>query len=630
MKRSCVVIFAYSETEATYAVNYKRTHQNKNVKILAGSLSAQLTLLQNSENPDDYQELLYRGTTNNYNSYTKNIYQQSVNVWKYLHQHLLLNEIHGVNILEALRLQIEAEYFTVFYTANLYEKIQQLWSPKLFLFPNNLKFSITGWNPDHFSEATIMSKYFCDSSQVIYFESRKSYLKRFFFELFRKFISSPRIIFLILPLLRRVWMRIMKKKSLPKRVDFLIFSHGFHLYFYNKLLLKLGKQANLSYVIVTAPQSLEDDSLLHQLKIPFVPLVSLQTSTKFGGEQINKKNLYAIVAKLNSPKMLQKIFPSTFSITVKKTLFAKLIQVIEVYGPKFFRQTEIAHQVFNNTRPRLLITTHDPGPSVIPFVSIAKKSKIPTLVMQHGFHDIHYSSDYQSDYMACWGNYFKERYVRLLHKNKNTIFPVGFPFLDELLVQRSNIKEQYTLKNNERPRLGMLVTLYQVDPFVIPKFFIELFLALNSAGLTYIEVWIRVHSGQTLEHITELARLYNIRCIYNPSVDIVEFIKKCDIIYSWDTTAILWALIYKKPLFYSSPWGGEGFIPIKQFNVGWVPRNAADFVNYLKEYLQHPEKSKELLAKQTKFFKYTLGVTNGTSSLQYAILFKSLLNKTAS
>ena len=110
----------------------------------------------------------------------------------------------------------------------------------------------------------------------------------------------------------------------------------------------------------------------------------------------------------------------------------------------------------------------------------------------------------------------------------------------------------------------------------------------------------------------------------------MEFIKKCDIIYSWDTTAILWALIYKKPLFYSSPWGGEGFIPIKQFNVGWVPRNAADFVNYLKEYLQHPEKSKELLAKQTKFFKYTLGVTNGTSSLQYAILFKSLLNKTAS
>ena len=125
-----------------------------------------------------------------------------------------------------------------------------------------------------------------------------------------------------------------------------------------------------------------------------------------------------------------------------------------------------------------------------------------------------------------------------------------------------------------------------------------------------------------------LARKYKIHLVYNPKLTLEEFIKACDVLYSWDTTAVLWVLLYKKPLIYSTPWWGEGFTPINKYRVGWVPNNTDEFIKYLKLFVNDPNRAKELLLNQKKFFKTTMGTIDGSSSQKHIHLIKSLLEKT--
>lgn len=624
MKSQRIVIFIFTRSETEFALKYIKKHPANDIKIIAASLYAKTQLHKNGIDSLVENSLLYKNKPNYYVSDVVPLYQRCTRLYRFVQKRLPEFKVAGVDLTEVLKILVEPEFLSVLHAYKLYEAIEKTWHPDRYFFSTSLINTITGWDPTSFTEAAIIKQFFGDPTGKFYFNATSDKVYNFSSPYLKKLLLSPRLLRRILRAKTQRIISKLNKKLLPPEIDLLFFSQGHHIYYYRQVFSQILKQKIISFSVITGDQSLEHEWLLNEAQIPFTsldffldPLLQNKIDKEYAKLQIKLTQLWSNDASLN------KLFPADYPRALKNALFFRLKLVFEKYTKKFVRQILLAQKVIHLIKPRLVMTTHDPGPSALPFVLQAKKLNLKTIVLLHGFHDLNFGANHKSALIAVWGKLLKQRFIRKLKKPKEKIVPVGFPLLDPYF-EKKLAPQKYA--NNHSPlRLGILMTVYQVDPFCTPRFVMQLFGKLHKIKLP-VEIWLRTHSGQTLDGIKNAAALYNINYKYNPDYSLDKFIQNCDVIYCWDTTAIIWAMLYQKPLFYSTPWWGKGYIPVKDYHAGWEVTGAQEFVNKLKSFTKNSVSFKVLKKGQQRFLRDTLGVTDGTSSAKLTQLIYSLID----
>lgn len=625
-----VVIFVYSASEAQWAVDYTCLHPQQTVKILPASISAHLVILKNSLEPSSYS-FIYRQHRDYYNSQITTFRRQSVRLFKRIKNKLTGFNILGINQIEVLRLLFEAEFLDVIYAYYLYQTIQKEWDPDKFMFSRSLKTSLSGWEPAYFSAAALIADFFCPRQKKYYYDLPHEHRIPSQFDFLLNSLKSPKsIIDMVKIVIWRWWEK--GKTDVPgSPADFLFFSGGANLDYYSNVFSGFNQfKPNPKYVITTDKQSLADELKLRKKKINFTPLENYAHTKMF---KMQKDETNKIIAKIDNlyhdKQIFANLFPKNIPLTYRLALMFKLKLVITTYGKKFIGKLLLADAAIKSIKPRLVITTHDPAPSAMPFVLLAKNAGIKTLALQHGFHNLEIGADYKSDNIAVWSDFFAERFRKKLHRDGKTIFKTGFPYLDDVFKRTQYLKTQ-TGKNipkfHQPIRLGILFTLFQIDSFSTPKFLYDTFTAIAREKMQ-VEIWIRTHPGQNIKDVIDLANYYKIVCRYNHVATLDEFILQTDVICSWDTTAILWAMIYGKPLFHTTPWWGEGYYPTQKYKAAWMLSSADDFIIKLQRLIADPQRIHAIIPGQKRFLKQVLGVTDGTASYKLSQLIHNLVRQ---
>lgn len=627
-----VVIFASTSEEAKWASCYfDKNFKKQDIKILAPTIEAQFVLLRNKLNKDNYYSLFYK---NNYyyDEVLKPLYLQSHYLVKYLKKKFPPVNAFGVNIIEVLQLLFEAEFLEVLYANHLFQKIKSKFNPNIYLFPKNIKTLTTGWEATHFTQAAIINDFLVDPKNIRYYHVDSQNKKSIIYNSFQKFLENPKLLFFYL------WIYITNNinnnktnnDSDKKDIDFLLFSGGRNLYYYHSIFTRIKNNLSFKYLTVSDKNSPEDNYQLQKSDIDYYELNNFLSDSL--DKRINKtyqRNNKFTENILKQRNIQNYLFPKLLTSSVKKALLYKTKLTIEKYESKFIRHTALAAKIINNSKPKIVITTHDPGPSALPFVYLAKQKKIPTLLLLHGLHDVNFGADHESDYIAVWGNLLKENFVKKLSKKENTVFAVGFPFLDDIF---NNKQAFWQKKNNSSAKLKFplkimfLLTVYQLDSAAITRFLFEIVETIANCDIE-IELHFRTHPGQLLGNVKKLTNYYGINITFNENLTINEYISQSDIVVSWDTTAIIWAAIYGKPTFYTTPWWGSGHIPIVQYGAAWNLKNAVDLIEKIKNLIKNPDKIKSLNKNQQKFLKDVLGVIDGSSTDKLMKLIKNLVSK---
>src|SRR3989344_412858 len=106
MNRKVSVVFPFTSEDVDQALIFKKNHPEFDVKILAGSVLANLRLLQKSVNVFD-QERLFSNFRIDYQRSIDENRRQSVYIFESLRSHFIKFKAFGINQIEVLRLLIE-------------------------------------------------------------------------------------------------------------------------------------------------------------------------------------------------------------------------------------------------------------------------------------------------------------------------------------------------------------------------------------------------------------------------------------------------------------------------------------------------------------------------------------------
>ncbi len=620
------MIFISTISDAQYAVNYIKNHPGKSAKVFAQTIDCLLYLKNNGITSNHYYNLFYKNKQKYSLKIFTKIFLQNKILVKYLRSHFPPIETCGIRIIDVLQILLESEYAEVLHTYRLFTLIEKEWKPTRYLIPCNIQTITSSWEPRGFAAASIISDFFIKPSRRQLYggnTNKKSHTTH----LFAMVSNLGRILKMLYILIYKLFV-IKKSFDRQKNIDFLLFSGGRNLYVYDSIFSSLKRINKLRYGVLSAQNNLDDEFLLQKSSIDYHQIDSLLTPEL--QKKIQKSNTF-FAQKMHEffakPVVSQKIFPS-LPFPIKKALLYKTRLTLEKYAYKFIRQTVLAQAAIEQTQPRLLITTHDPAPSALPFVYQAKKKYIPTLVLLHGYPNIYSEADHESDYFAGWGSLLTKQFIDVLHKKRNTLFEVGYPFLDAIFHQKrafwqSNFRE----KPFSNPfRLSFLLTVYQYDTVAISQFLFDVFEAIAPFGKHY-EIWVRTHPGQPVEGIERLAKYYGINLKFNSQMTIEKFVLQSDALITWDTTAIVWCMIFGKPLFYTSPWWGDGAMPARKYKAAWIVQNAQHLLKKITFLIKRPLLVKELRPGQKRFLKDLLGKIDGTSSSAHIELITNLLKK---
>jgi len=337
-----------------------------------------------------------------------------------------------------------------------------------------------------------------------------------------------------------------KVTSPPKKLnkaDILIFSNGLHLASYHSAIRQLARKYTVT--VITDKQSLEDAFHLAQY--------SLKTAeANFTANQKNRElvkihqqvvNQLQDALKKKSVKLRVRarwIKPQT----VKKLIEQILVDKVNRWLPTFLTKHLTAQQILESTRPKLLITTHDPGPSALAFVLPAKKRKISTLLLLHGSpsKDLFFFSDKQ----IIWGKTIKRFLVN--HGNKaHRLILGGQPiFYDYKL-----FLQKHKNKTSNKINLAILTSGYGHNEVNQVEYFLKLFPELSQINQS-LQISIRTHAQQYIDGLKQLARNHGLSVKINPAQLLEEFIGSSNIIITQNSTAGLLGPIGNKPTIYLS------------------------------------------------------------------------------
>lgn len=619
MKITKTVIFVFSVSDAQYAKKYIIAHKDEKVTIIVPTISALIYLKKNNIDFQDYSKIEFLG-----NNYFFNILEK-----QYRAAHDLTAEIikefsrkfkNDLPVLNVLKTYLETEITEVLHADYLFNNIKKRWNPDKYLFNEKLKIKLSGWSADHFSSAALLRFYFVQENKIYHYKTHPNFLEVLNTSLFFIKLIYKKLIRIFIELLYKIELNFIFRNTIPnkypQKTDYIFFSSAFYFNKYYPHLLNLLNKSKFTGLIISDKIGHEEIFQLHKRFSNYIPLNYFYRY--LNNPLINRQSDETIIQygwQLKKNKLqFFKNYPN-LKLAIRKAITNKILLIIKNHYNNAVKQLVLSEEFFRKIEPRLLITTHDPGPSMLPFVIQAHRRKIKTLVLLHGLHNSVYGTDYESNESIVWGPELKKWYIKNFQKKSSLVHPLGFPTLD-MIFQNINKKEQLPgqtdLHNINVLNIGILIAYY---PPTIPvaKYFIDVFSALGNLS-TPVILNVRSHPGQTLTGLNKLAKIYKIKITVNQNMAITDFTLKNDILISWDTTAILWPIIYQKPLFLAPPWWGRSHTPVDKYHAAWIPRSANDLIKQIQFLINDSERLTELQQGQKRFLKEVVGYTNGKSS----------------
>jgi hypothetical protein len=135
----------------------------------------------------------------------------------------------------------------------------------------------------------------------------------------------------------------------------------------------------------------------------------------------------------------------------------------------------------------------------------------------------------------------------------------------------------------------------------------------------------RFHEGFISNDLHPLAKTFSLKYVDRSDQPLDVFIKNSDVHIIWDTTAILWAMIYKKPIIHTSANWSPPILPTQKYRACWNPRNARELVTLVRKFAEQPEIYQELIEGQKKFLKDFCGPLDGKASERLEKLISKLV-----
>lgn len=617
------VIICLNKDDAIWAVKYFNSHKNEKIYILSADIGSQLTLVTNHI-PNDTLLNLEKKLNNELYKKNINLWQEGLKIYNMIKINFKPLKINfkSVNLFDLIKDNIILVYADIYYSFYLHKKILSKLNPQKIYIPKNNNTYININNLSLFTKyAYFLKNYFLKDTIIDTYNSKRNTINIF--------LNTPVILvrlplfikFLLIKLFIRPNQIIkVRKKKIIMQTGGIITSYFF------KLFNLLGNKFNLYIQLYEIP--LLQQVLLTKKRISFSNINNLLKSKKLSQkihDQIlliyKKINLVSEFTKLYKQKNINPFIMKIASLETKYYFKINLLTII--------RRLLLNIELVEKIKPDLIINTHDPGLSGSTLVLPAKRKKIPSVLLLHG---IPYGSnfiEYYSDYLITWGEVTKNFVIDKL-KRPNKIFTSGFPAFDnyqqQIIKINRNFRPNFTIK--KRLKIGLLLTSYWPDDtfqtfqtnFLFDIFF--LFSKLNHK----IEVNFRQHEGydQERDQIIALGKYFHVTTFNNPLLTLDNFIKNNDIVLSWDTTAILWSMLYQKPLFHTTPFWGKGQIPTSQYQAAWNLNNVTDFKRKLNKLISKPDIYYELLPGQKKFLEDYAGPLDGKSSERLVRLIEKL------
>ncbi len=627
------VIFAFTKNDALWAVRWQRQSKNS-VKILAPTIAAQMVLRKENIPPHTYfSEVLHR--PHNYAQRTLTLGRRTYNTTRvFLEQFDNSLEICGVPLKTILTLRFEYEFYVTIAAYDLYKNIERTWHPKEYIVPTHQSVGDTLGNTDAtWFSAFAIAHYFAPAEKVRYYQNEDyllgiaDKLRRLTSFVFPVTVATKKILITGRRRLSDIFRWIYPIHLTPR--DILFYSFGYNLDYYHTF-FKMARTCGFidRMHVICGTQPLEAEWLLDFHQIPFTPLRHLIDSSLKRKIRAEAQKISYRISRIKTRTLMQWL-PQTNPASLKRALADRAFFVIQSLATRYIPHVAVSELAMNKIRPKLVITTHDPAPSASPFVILANKHNINTLLLLHGvIDDSQMGAWFQSKDIQLWGEWMIKNFPTCKNRTSQPkLHTTGFPCLDNAFHERDTLQKfSYQYLSSKKPLIfTLLLTQYLPDTFVMSKFLDELFFELKREHVS-VRIVARTHRGQSTTGFHELAQYYDIQFALNNHQLLETLIRNSDLVLSMDTTAILWPMIEKKPLFYTTPWWGSGTLPIKEYNAAYIPESAQHLIQKIKQYTRIPSLVTEYYENQQLFLKEFAGMATSDSSKRTLDLIRSFLD----
>src|SRR3989344_4652689 len=387
--RKTPIYFAHTLQEAEWVRTKISLENSQTFKIIATSLATQLFFFKKRILADDGSAFLSK----RFYSKTLEILIRKSHYWyKKLRPYFKSIVVSEIYLYDLLQTPLESAFLSVFYSEYLLRQIQANITSPHFYISAFADWQLGRWDPAQSTVATFIKDTIPEN--VTLYQPRR----QISFPSLKIGFNSIRTLQQLPEYLRQVTLRGRVKSVSEGNVDFLMFSSGGGLYQQHPVLKELR---HLKGLIITGALSDLNASWIQTTGIPLYPLSAFLTPQlntwilqveQIVGELIDKLQIHSPQADPNLNKLARQLIETT-----RLVFLAKYKQAV--------RQTLLAEQALHTLKPKLIITTHDPGPSALPFVLKAKQQGRKTLVLLHGWQGIKLGAEHASEHAAVWGSY---------------------------------------------------------------------------------------------------------------------------------------------------------------------------------------------------------------------------------
>ena len=189
-------------------------------------------------------------------------------------------------------------------------------------------------------------------------------------------------------------------------------------------------------------------------------------------------------------------------------------------------------------KPNFIILGNDSLPIERALVLVAKKLKIPTIVIQHGHHtsNIPLYDGKIADYILVWGEYLKNLYIKNGIRKPDDLYILGYP----LQIEKNNI----FCNEDNNYTVCYLGQKWEKYSNVLFEDKIDTIKKLNDICVKLrIDFIYRPHPGENIELINN--KISNIK-FTQKGEKLIDTIKNNNIFVSFNSTALVEAFMYSK------------------------------------------------------------------------------------
>lgn len=627
MIKKSVVIIADSYPTASWAVNYCRKHKSKNVKILGLSFSAQVCLKENNLSPFNFFSVAKFPEEISF-SYHREVNKKSYSAQaRRLLDDLIENcekakiEYNNYPIIKILELYFFSSFIDILRAHQAVENMVKKWHPDQYFLPKNHKSPLQKYLESQKSE----------KRKIIFYEEEKNLYK----EIVSK-IKSDLNFFIerIIPLIKVVSkITNLKIKKLfhirNEKIEIIFHSFGENLSFYNSFFKLINKKKLLSkFLIISNKQTLKTLEKLDLNTLNFQSSNKLVRQRQKLVIENEAKKILRVINK-ESNKLKNKLWVKRPK-KLKEMLFRSFEEITKNNLEKIIKELYIAEKSLKKLRPKLLITTSDPGPYALSYVYPAEKLGIKTLVLLHGlFVDVEKTKS-KSKYYGVWGSLTKKWFVKNINKNPNQLFEIGFPLFDNYFQKNKAFwqENRSTQKIKTPVTIGLILsplTHIPPDPY-IGRFLLEIFSQFDKYYKNY-QFIIRAHPYHKINDLERIKKPYKLKISDKTYESIECFLKESDIVLSLNTTAILWPLLYGKSLIHTTVFWGKGIFPTDYFKAAWQVDNSQSLFELVEKIRRSKKFAYSKRAGQQRFLNEVLGPLDGKASERLLRLINDLISK---